>query len=450
MQSDSTFNNFTMQEDLLKKRLEYFSNILYLYYLPIVVFIGIIGNSLTLIILFMENKLLAYYDVSQTFKANLTKLASRNNTNNKKIDFDTTENATSRTNKRHYSIKSTSRQFSSSNFFIASLAISDLIYNIILALVWLTRIGTNVLNVPYICELSIALSYICSFLSAAFTTLFTFQRFTAVVYPLKSATSFSLHSKSKIKSTILILVLFSICVYSFSLFMYDTSPKKEHEQSTEMKNICGIKQGYVNIVNIIDNTVDSFLTLIIPSMCILFMNIGIIKIISSKQEIFNKIKSIKTKRENSNIEKENVSFIEETKFPRNDIMPIVNLKDEIENTPAIEKCNKNGSHSTNNSHITKSLLAVSFFFILLNSPFRATKLFSFIQMILKKSEVYSNFDFAMNEVLINLYFTSYSVNFFLYSMCGKKFRASLKALMYMLLLFFYKIICFFFTKKNYI
>ena len=435
-------NNSTPNtDDILRKKIEAFRNMVYLYYLPIIVLIGIIGNSLTLVILFFEKKLLSLYDVTKPFKANIESSLNTNNNNNNK------QTNGVKNNKRMVSISS-GVQFSSSNYFIASLAVSDLIYNVILLCVWITRIGFNVLNIRYICEISVALSYICSFLSAAFTTCFTFQRFMAVVYPLKSATSVSLQSKLKIKILIFILIVFSMVTYSFSLFMYDAEPKKEHEESTQLQNVCGIKYGYSNVVNIIDNTLDSFLTLIVPSFCIVFMNIGIIKAVTTKSED-GFLKRISNKKKRNNNEKSNFSkrneesnFIENDQHLNTENSQITRVKESDLQITTGQKF-----ACSTSSHITKTLLVVSFFFILLNSPYRASKLLSYINLISKKTEVYSNFDFVLNEVLINLYFTSYSVNFFLYSLCGKKFRGSLKALIFPIISFLFRIFSLFLKKK---
>jgi len=318
------------------------------------------------------------------------------------------------------------------------LAISDLIYNAILLCVWITRTGFNILNIRYICELSIALSYICSFLSAAFTTCFTFQRFMAVVHPLKWATCVFLQSKSKIKIFIFVLIVFSMVTYFFSLFMYDAEPKKEHEESTELQNICTIKQGYSNIVNIIDNTLDSFLTFVMPSFCILFMNIAIIRTVTTKSEENEYVDSFKsTSNKKKQIKRGNLRYqdshlIEKDQNQRGENFPRVPIKSDSKIT---------------NSQVTKTLLVVSFVYILLNSPYRASKIFSYINLITKKTEVYSNFDLVMNEILINLYFTSHSVNFFLYSLCRKNFRGSLKALIFPIISYLFKIFPFVLKKK---
>ena len=438
-QTNSNFNNVQNNnstentEEEIRKKIEVFRNMVYLYYLPLIVLIGIIGNSITLVILSFEKKLLSIYDVTKSFKANIEASLNINNV---------VKNI-----KRH----SGGVQFSSSNYFIASLAISDLIYNLILLCLWITRMGFNILNIRYICEISIALSYICSFLSAAFTTMFTFQRFMAVVYPLKSATCVSLQSKFKIKILIFLLMIFSIATYSFSLFMYDAEPKKEHEQSTELQNICSIKNGYTNTVNIIDNSIDTFLTLIIPSFCILIMNIAIIKTVTMNSKNGGFLERIKRKSDFRNKKgkkerNEDLLFIQKENSKEMETLPTL-VKNTGPNVPQFQINNDHKTKSNSSSHITKTLLVVSFFFILLNSPYRVSKLFSYINLITKKTEVYSNFDFVLNEVLINLYFTSYSVNFFLYSLCGKKFRASLKALIFPFISFIFKILSRFFKNK---
>lgn len=125
---------------------------------------------------------------------------------------------------RKHSVYNT--QFSSNKYFIFSLAVSDLAWNLVLALVWLTMNEiANVLNRNWLCQASVAITYICSFLSAAFTMLFTFQRFIAIVWPLRAVTSFALQSTRVIRRVIVIMVVFATVVYSFSLFLYDAEPR---------------------------------------------------------------------------------------------------------------------------------------------------------------------------------------------------------------------------------
>lgn len=67
VQVNQTLSQENSQEEL-KKKLEYLRDLVNLYYLPIIVSIGLIGNTLTIIILSQENKLSNFYDANETFK----------------------------------------------------------------------------------------------------------------------------------------------------------------------------------------------------------------------------------------------------------------------------------------------------------------------------------------------------------------------------------------------
>jgi hypothetical protein len=469
--NDTNLNETSHLE--FQQKLETIRNLIFLYYLPTIVIIGIIGNTLTIIIISKEKSLLKLHDPTKSLRENFNELKA-NNTNLLNVP-----NSVSKQTKRKLFIpKKVTNQFSSSNYFIFCLAVSDLVYNFILLLVWISRVGFNIVHLKYVCQITIAISYICSFLSAAFTTLFTFQRFMAVSKPLKAATSFSLQSPYFIKLIIVCLVISSCFVYSFSLFLYDSEPKKEHEHIKEASSICGPKESQKNLVLIINNTLDTLLTLIIPSFGIICMNVAICKSFrkySNENDInlsttdgiaLNTNKIIKSKSNyslNSLIVDEKVNMNRSFKMKQatntNELdipMKVIkttkskslSLNSNLKKNINIVSNNGNNSNNNNNQcssrHVTKTLLIVSFAFILLNSPFRASQLIVNIRMFLSKNYVYSNFEYVINELLLNLYFTSYSVNFFLYSLCGKKFRESLKALILYCTFFIYsKIICLF-------
>ena len=403
-------NSTQEEENSLKLKLENFRNLINTFYFPLIVTIGLIGNTLIIIILRKENKLMEWHDRHELIRkkrSNLNKELEQNDLQQPLAGKSRPNNQFSANNKRKASV---SPGFSSTNYFLFGLAISDLIYNFILALLYLTRIGVyDILNMNYVCQTTIAITYICSFLSAAFTMLFTFQRFIAVVFPLKSATTFSLQSKNVIRRVIGTLVVSSFLIYSFSLVMYDTEPKQVHENGPAQR-MCGINEKYTNLVYIIENTMDSVLTLIIPSVSIIIMNAAICRSLSehSKDNFLNDSKN------NSNANKQDQVLVKNS-----------NSNNANHNKKLNQQQNSNSASSR---RITKTLLIVSFAFVLLNSPYRLSKLISYISMSVKKQYVYSNVEFVVNEVLINLYFTSYSVNFFFYSFTGKKFRLSLKAL----------------------
>lgn len=269
---------------------------------------------------------------------------------------------------------------------------------------------------------------------------------------------------------------FSILTYSFSLFMYDTELKKDYELSKAVRS-CGVNENYTNFVYIFDNTADSFLTLVIPSIGILIMNVTICRSFSkhqkhkstllnenlinscaSKSKNIKEPSSFRNQPDHSHFEinnEQNGSHLELQRLTLNKSISNYSAKSKSTLTQSRSDVSmgdvQKPTQSVASRHVTKTLLIVSFAFILLNSPYRASKLISYIRMHLTGVYVYSNLEYAVNEVLINLYFTSYSVNFFLYSLCGKKFRSSFQALVLFCLFYCYsKIVKFLniFSKKD--
>ena len=506
--SNISMNKTNETSSLSYSILDELEDIFNVYYLPTIVIIGIIGNLLTIIILSQENNLLQLYSshyAAQTAKRNDTLIDRRNDTL-----IDRKNDTLIEPSKKSILAKSASmkdilnaalsqekkkinrQRFSPTNYFIFSLAISDLFYNLILLLVWITNMNVNMLNHNYVCQLSIFITYICSFLSAAFTTLFTFQRFMAVVKPLRSATSFSLQSTRFIRRLIIFLIIFSSIIYSFSFFLYDANLKKLHESQPIQLAVCGIKEGYKQLVLTLDNTIDAFFTLIIPAISIFCMNIAICKSLTNyhKDNILNEqsssyrmssnlkkspkktiaeepesyhntqIESIKREFKKNHNTKESVLSENLQKYSHFKIEVVKNKENGTHRTswnsneavpndksPRRAKNQKQDSLSVNENkslqtaasrRVTKTLLVVSFTFLILNSPYRTANLISFIIMSINDKYEYNHIEYVINLVLLRLYFTSYSLNFFLYSLWGKKFRASLKALFFNCFFVIYK------------
>jgi hypothetical protein len=435
--------NAYLQKSLVKLR-----DISNHYYLPMIVTIGIVGNILTIIILVKEKELSNLVESNRLLKTN-SNIAFRYKRK------ETLESASViaepstvlNNNERKMTLLNQQfrykSQFSSTSYFILSLALSDLVYNFILAFVYLSHVGINLLHANFICQASIFISYICSFLSASFTTLFTFQRFMAVKFPLKTATSVSLQSKHVIKRAILTLFGCACCFYSFSLFLFEpridenamaTSDKSTNE--TEPILHCLEKKHYEKLVNFIDLTFDNALTFFIPSISIIFMNMAICLSLSNtqKSQILNSKGSCK-KIIKETIDQRNNKDSSLLASDQNKEYNSINCQASQKQYDMNESNNNDLSYSkretqkrdktsTNSKRITKTLLIVSFAFVIFNSPYRISKLIWYLNKELGNSSEY----WILNEFWINIYFTSYSINFFLYSFCGKKFREMCKIL----------------------
>ena len=445
---DSFQLNKTVEEDkrtaILQKNLLKLRDISNYYYLPMIVTIGIVGNILTIIILVKEKQLSNLVESNRLLKTNSSiafRYKRKETIESTSIVAETSKILNHNERKmtllnQNFRYKS---QFSSTSYFILSLAMSDLVYNIILAFVYLSHMGIHLVHANFICQASIFISYICSFLSASFTTLFTFQRFMAVKFPLKTATSFSLQSKRVIKRAILTLLVCACCFYSFSLFLFepriDENAMANSDRSlneTEPILRCLEKKHHEKVVNFIDLTFDNALTFFIPSISIIFMNMAICLALSNTQK--SKILNANDSSKNDAVEQKiSQRLNKDSRLPiggqrmdynsisSQDKQKLNYANDTISSKQENLKKDKN---SANSKRITKTLLIVSFAFVIFNSPYRLSKLIWYLNKELSNSSEY----WILNEFFINIYFTSYSINFLLYSFCGEKFRKMCKIL----------------------
>lgn len=68
----------------------------------------------------------------------------------------------------------------STSCYLSALAISDTVFLVALFTVWLTMVGIDVFNKSGSCQVIVYLTAVCSFLSAWFVVAFTVERFVAV------------------------------------------------------------------------------------------------------------------------------------------------------------------------------------------------------------------------------------------------------------------------------
>lgn len=76
----------------------------------------------------------------------------------------------------------------SSSYYLAALGISDTCFLLLSFMSWLSFVDVPITHEIVICQLTMFLSGVCSFLSVWFVVAFTVERFIAVLYPLKRQT----------------------------------------------------------------------------------------------------------------------------------------------------------------------------------------------------------------------------------------------------------------------
>lgn len=153
----------------------------------------------------------------------------------------------------------------SCSVYLAFLNIADSIFLLTLLTTWLGWFEIYLFHQPGWCQVIIYLSYVSSFLSVWGVVCFTVERFIVVYFPLKKST---LCSTRRALIVLACLSLGAAVMYSLNLFVH-------HVIKDEMfGQICVTIDEYDSMARAM-TAVDTVATLILPSICIIAFNIAI-------------------------------------------------------------------------------------------------------------------------------------------------------------------------------
>lgn len=192
----------------------------------------------------------------------------------------------------------------SSSYYLAALACADLGFLVALFIVWLTStIDVPIFHVNGFCQGIVYLSSVCGFLSVWLIVAFTVERFIAVQYPLHRP---HMCTVARAKAIIAYLAGFALVSHSY---VFITSGIIQRDDGSQMCEMLEHHQDLMHIINI----VDTFLTLIIPLILIVVMNVMI---------------AVNLFRFSQRFKRHNVdtSFRETSEFNLNPIPPVSFLK----------------------------------------------------------------------------------------------------------------------------
>ncbi|CAF3336151.1 unnamed protein product [Rotaria sp. Silwood1] len=352
-----------------------------------------------------------------------------------------------------------------SSFFLTCLAVTDLIFILILVLALLDELNVPIMTAP-VCMLTIYLSHIASFLSSNFTLAYTSHRLIAVFFPIK-ATTFLKQRTNRILA--LTLLIFACLFYSLS---FPVTTTKFRSNST---NIVYCEEDRDKPLLFPFLVMDTLFTFIIPFSCISCMNLAIVYKLHSK--FTYKLKSPTSKTQtpiiypsvksssnssgqsvsdalplsqlsngnisnatntngspnNNNIYSETNHLIKQQNSSLLCVRPLEQHKRTRSNTsitsnsstrniPLYQRNTSIGIRSTQcrataSAKTTKMLLAASTVFLVFNLPYHLL-LFCFLFIQKEPPWMLS----AVNVARL-WFFASFCVNFFVYVICGQRFRS---------------------------
>jgi hypothetical protein len=158
-----------------------------------------------------------------------------------------------------------------SSILLSALAAVDLLYLLIIFLSIIDILTNQAIGLHrslLFCQITVYITHVCSFLSAAFTLSFTLQRFVAVLFPLHANAIIS--NRASIIN-IFLLIFISCTFYSFSFFVTNIS----HGQ-------CREDESYPALFPLL--IVDICLTFVLPFIFILLFNFAIVYKLQSRKK----------------------------------------------------------------------------------------------------------------------------------------------------------------------
>ncbi|CAF2355352.1 unnamed protein product [Rotaria sp. Silwood2] len=161
-----------------------------------------------------------------------------------------------------------------SSILLSSLAAVDFLYLLIIFLSIIDELTNQTIGLNQsliLCQVTVYITHVCSFLSASFTLSFTSQRFIAVIFPLHAKTIIS--NRSSI-TNIVVLLVFGCSFYSFSFFVTNVSHGKCIEDET-----------YPALFPLL--LADICLTFVIPFIFIVIFNCAIVYQLQHRKKFSN-------------------------------------------------------------------------------------------------------------------------------------------------------------------
>ncbi|XP_068083712.1 nociceptin receptor [Anabrus simplex] len=157
----------------------------------------------------------------------------------------------------------------SSSFYLGALAISDTGFLITLFVTWLEMLDVSFFSRPGFCSLFNYMAFVCSFLSSWFVVAFTVERFVAVRYPLRRP---SMCTVTRAKAVLLGLTLLGLIAFSPYAFIIHAVPQPKENGTAAM--YCDIKEDWKPFANIY-NYADTVVTFCLPVVVISALNASI-------------------------------------------------------------------------------------------------------------------------------------------------------------------------------
>ncbi|XP_063702362.1 galanin-like G-protein coupled receptor npr-9 [Culicoides brevitarsis] len=350
---------------------ENIGDILVFYYTPVIVFVGIIGNILSVLVF---------------FRTKLRKL--------------------------------------SSSYYLAALGMSDSCFLVLAFISWLNFAEIHIIHHNVTCQLFFYLQGVCSFLSVWYVVAFTVERFIAVLYPLKR------QSMCTVRRAVIVLCGLTVLALFFCAPLLFFVQPVYHAESN--MTLCDIGEDYRHPMKVF-NYIDTVLVFVIPFTGIVVLN-SITGYTVWKVAGVRRSMTLHRNRK-SNLKDSSGGAAKTTVIQQRCIHPngqnsirMTTKRKSVTTTTSTSSAAKNGrSHRSNSAtssqmKVTKMLLLVSSVFVLLNLPSYLVRVMAYIETEPSETQSASKITIILQYYCWLFFITNFGINFVLYCMSGQNFR----------------------------
>ena len=293
----------------------------------------------------------------------------------------------------------------STSVYLAALAFSDTGFLVCLGVGWLESLGLRLFHTEGICQMTVYASFVFSFTSIWFVNAFTTEMYIAVFHPRKSP---KLCTPANARKFVGGLTFLAAAIYVYAFWI-----AKLVETPFGSAKVCLIVPEDAKTAMIL-SCVDTVLTLVIPFSMILFMItrllIHITRFYRSNHE------SAFTSPVCESIVTDNSPTLV---CPRENLSALTRIASNVSASPSTRQGNEA------QRKLMRMLLVTVIVFLVLNLPSHAIKVQFLFRSHFIESTVFTETEGLIQVVFQILYYINFSINFLLYSVCGKSFRNAL-------------------------
>lgn len=312
-------------------------------------------------------------------------------------------------------------RYQSMSVYLAFMNCVDIGFLLSLLLAWFGFVRINIIHRQFWCQLVVYATYVFSFLSPWAVVSFTCERYIVVFMPLKKQ---FICTRKYARIAVCSLSFAALLLYSFALW---TSRLRRLGSF----RICTPLPKYFTLLKVA-TTMDTVLTLVVPSLLIIVLNakIGckICRFFASQRAMTAGYSEGSNNKDDTTTVKTNAVYN--------------NKEENSAHSVSLQVARSGGGLRRHSFHIatrrnfqlktTRSLLLISTTFVILNLPSHVYRLYTATMEMVDDLYMHDTPGMLYQQLLQFVYYINFASNFFIYNACSRTFRKALRRIFHRL------------------